>query len=64
MIDVLMPPASLVLALLPALLAGNSVSRGLAVAGVGAMFVHYLVAAIKYGNLGSFLLLLFISPGT
>lgn len=63
LIDVLMPPASLVLlALLPALLAGNSVSRGLAVAGVGAMFVHYLVAAIKYGNLGSFLLLLFYIP--
>lgn len=58
LIDVLMPPVSLVaLALVPALVAGDALLRGLALAGVASLALHYAVAARRYASLGGLVLL-------
>lgn len=52
LIDVLMPPVSLVvLGLLPALIAGNTVQRGIALAGVAILAAHYALAAVRFGSI-------------
>lgn len=51
LIDVLMPPVSLVvLALLPALLAGDFAQRAVAFAGLAILALHYALAAWRYGS--------------
>lgn len=63
LIDVLMPPVSLVmLGLVLPLLLGNALQQGLALAGLLVMVLHYLVAAIRYGHLGWFFLLMGYVP--
>lgn len=63
LIDVLMPPVSLVfLCLLPPLAFGNDLLRVLALAGIGIMFAHYLVAALCFGSLSNFIRLLGYIP--
>lgn len=58
LIDVLMPPVSLIaLALIPALVAGDALLRGLALAGVATLALHYAVAARRYASLGNLVLL-------
>ncbi|KAB2842337.1 MAG: glycosyltransferase, partial [Burkholderiales bacterium] len=63
LIDVLMPPVSLVfLLLLPALIWGGAWVRGLAIGGVVVLAAHYLLAAWRYGSLTSALLLVAYIP--
>lgn len=63
LIDVLMPPVSLVfLALLPGVFAADLLPRILAMGGMAIMFLHYLIAAFSYGNMRSFFLLLLYVP--
>lgn len=63
LIDVLMPPVSLVfLLLLPPLIWGGGWARGLAVGGVSVLAAHYLLAAWRYGSLTSALLLVAYIP--
>ncbi len=58
LIDVLMPPVSLVfLGLVPALAFGSHVQRGVAFAGLAILAGHYLLAAWRYGSLKGLLLL-------
>lgn len=58
LIDVLMPPVSLVvLGLLPALIAGDVVQRGLALAGLVILGAHYALAAWRFGSIKGLLLL-------
>lgn len=58
LIDVLMPPVSLVfLGLLPALLAGNPLQRSLALAGIATLGLHYLLAAWRFGSVTHLFLL-------
>ncbi|MEI7432579.1 MAG: glycosyltransferase family 2 protein, partial [Betaproteobacteria bacterium] len=58
LIDVLMPPVSLVfLGLMPALAVGNPAQRTMALTGIAILGVHYLLAAWRFGSLkGLFLL--------
>ena len=63
LIDVLMPPVSLVmLGLLVPLLLGDGFQRGLALLGLLVMVLHYLVAAVRYGHIGWFFLLMAYVP--
>lgn len=63
LIDVLMPPMSLLLLLLlPAAIWGGFWARGLAAAGILVLALHYLLAAWRYGNLGASLMLLAYIP--
>ncbi len=58
LIDVLMPPVSLVsLALLPALLAGQPAARLAALCGVAILGAHYALAAWRFGSLPGLLVL-------
>lgn len=58
LIDVLMPPVSLVLlGLLPALFAGDALQRSVALAGLAMLALHYLLAAWRFGNVASLVLL-------
>lgn len=58
LIDVLMPPVSLVvIGLLPALIAGDGLQQAIALAGVATLFLHYGLAAMRYGSIKGFLLL-------
>ena len=58
LIDVLMPPVSLVfLCLLPALFAGNLTQRLVALAGVAILAFHYVLAAWRFGSMRRLLLL-------
>lgn len=58
LIDVLMPPVSLVvLGLVPALVLGSRMQQFLAIAGFAVLCLHYLIAALRYGNV-RFLILL------
>jgi len=63
LIDVLMPPVSLLfLLLLPALTLGGFWARSLALAGYAILAFHYLLAAWRYGNLASAFLLVGYIP--
>jgi cellulose synthase/poly-beta-1,6-N-acetylglucosamine synthase-like glycosyltransferase len=63
LIDVLMPPVSLIfIALLPALLLGTRTQIGIAVAGLLILCVHYVVAAWRYGSLASLVLVCLYVP--
>jgi cellulose synthase/poly-beta-1,6-N-acetylglucosamine synthase-like glycosyltransferase len=63
LIDVLMPPVSLVfLAVFLAAVAGTGVQQGLGVAGLLILGGHYLLAALRYGSLPWFLLLMAYVP--
>lgn len=63
LIDVLMPPVSLVLlALLPALVSGQHVLQGGALVGLVIMVGHYFLAAWRYGSLANFFRLCFYVP--
>jgi len=63
LIDVLMPPVSLVLlALLPALLSGQTALQIVALAGLLILGGHYFLAAWRYGSLAGFFRLLFYVP--
>lgn len=63
LIDVLMPPVSLVfLLLLPPLIWGSAWARGLAIGGVALLAAHYLLAAWRYASLASALLLVAYIP--
>ncbi len=54
LLDVIMPPVSvIVLLLLPPLILGDPLQRVLSLALVLALFLHYLIAAWRYGSLGS-----------
>ena len=58
LVDVLMPPVSLLaLALLPALFAGSDVQKALAIAGCATLGLHYFLSALRYGKVRSLLLL-------
>ncbi|MEI7613000.1 MAG: glycosyltransferase family 2 protein [Betaproteobacteria bacterium] len=58
LIDVLMPPVSLVfLGLMPALACGNIAQRSAALAGIAILAGHYLLAAWRYGSFKGLLLL-------
>lgn len=58
LVDVLMPPVSLVaLGLLPALVVGSSVQKTLAIVGCTILCFHYYLAAVRYGKVRSLLLL-------
>ena len=63
LIDVLMPPVSLVmLGLLVPLLLGDGFLRSLALLGLLVMVLHYLMAAVRYGHIGWFFLLMAYVP--
>ena len=63
LIDVLMPPVSLVfLAVFLAAVLGTGVQQGLGVAGLLILGGHYLLAALRYGSLPWFLLLMAYVP--
>lgn len=63
LIDVLMPPVSLVLlCLLPALLLGHGVAFLTGIAGGVILALHYFIAAIRYGNAAWFFILMAYVP--
>lgn len=63
LIDVLMPPVSLVfLCLMPALFLGNSIQRIITYAGLLIFLLHYSIAAWRYGSISNFILLLGYIP--
>lgn len=63
LVDVLMPPVSLIaLCLLPALIVGSMVQRGLALLGMAIMAAHYFLAAWRYGSIGGLFRLSFYIP--
>ena len=58
LVDILMPPVSLVfLGLVPALLFGNPLQRMASATGVAILFLHYLIAACRFGSLKNMALL-------
>lgn len=58
LVDVLMPPVSLVvLALLPALIVGNNGQKVLAIAGFLILGLHYFLSALRYGKVRSLMIL-------
>ena len=63
LIDVLMPPVSLVLlCLLPALALGDGAAFLMGAAGAAILAAHYFVAAVRYGNTAWFFILLAYVP--
>lgn len=58
LVDVLMPPVSLVvISLLPALFAGSNIQKVLAIAGCLILGLHYFISAWRYGKVRSLFLL-------
>ena len=52
LVDVLMPPVSLVvLALMPAIVLGARATQLLGVLGLSVLCMHYVIAAVRYGNI-------------
>jgi cellulose synthase/poly-beta-1,6-N-acetylglucosamine synthase-like glycosyltransferase len=63
LIDVLMPPVSLVLlCLIPALLFGQGIAFQVGIAGVLILAMHYFIAAVRYGNIAWFFMLMAYIP--
>jgi cellulose synthase/poly-beta-1,6-N-acetylglucosamine synthase-like glycosyltransferase len=63
LVDVLMPPVSLVvLGLIPALTVGSPLARGCAVAGLAILLLHYLIAAWRYGSIVGLVMLIGYIP--
>lgn len=54
LLDVIMPPGSVIaLSILPPLILGSPVQKGLSLALVLALFLHYVIAAWRYGSVRS-----------